>query len=280
MDRITTEFYVIDNKIFNSSSINFQFDNSAYQTYEVMRFTKGVLVFLLDHLERMKEGIEGLKRDTTFIQKSAISNLLLLVQRIVGFEGNIKLLGKADNAHVKFAAYGIPHYYPNEELYKKGIKINTISVERPNPSIKQVHVADSISKRMELFNKDVFYESLLVDRNGYITEGSKSNFFLIKKNSLFSAPESQILNGITRKYVLKIAEAKGVPVIEQAIKNNELNQYEAAFICGTSPKILPVTWINDNQYNPGHPIVNMMIRSYKELLEEHITEQHRSTNRT
>lgn len=279
MDRMTTEFYVIDNKIFNSSNINFQFNNSIYQTYEVMRFTRGVLVFMYDHLNRMKEGIEGLKRGTKFSQKSAISNLLFLVQRIGDFEGNIKLLGRVDNKYVRFATYGIPHDYPDEELYKEGIRINTISVERPNPSVKQVYVADSISKRIELFNKDIFYESLLVDHNGYITEGSKSNFFLIKENHLFSAPTSQILNGITRKYVLKIAEAKGIPVIEKVITNNELDQYEAAFICGTSPKILPVRWINDNQYNPGHPMVKIVIRSYSELLEEHITEQRRRINR-
>ena len=58
MDRISTKFYIIDNKLFRSSSIDFQFDVSVYNTYEVMRCINGVLVFVTDHIKRMKEGME------------------------------------------------------------------------------------------------------------------------------------------------------------------------------------------------------------------------------
>ena len=129
---------------------------------------------------------------------------------------------------------------------------------------------------MERIGKDEtvdIYESLLVDREGCITEGSKSNFFLIRNNCLFSAPEGTILQGITRKYVLDIAAEKGISVIHQKITMNDLGKYEAAFICGTSPKILPVRKVNAIQYDPEHPILKILIESYNTIMETHIHNQ-------
>jgi branched-chain amino acid aminotransferase len=235
-----------------------------------MRYNSSVLIFLRDHLERMRKGFERLQENVHFTQKSAISSLMLLVNKIGNFEGNIKLLGKSDEKQVSFACYGIPHHYPSTELYKKGIVLNTIAIERPNPSIKQVHVANSISKKISARIKDEIYESLLVDHNNSITEGSRSNFFLIHGNSLFSAPESKILNGITRRYILKIAETLNIPVLRNDIQLNQLHQFEAAFICGTSPKILPVRKINEIHFNPQHQIVNILIERYNIILKEQI----------
>jgi branched-chain amino acid aminotransferase len=273
MDRISGDFYVDDNKIFNSENINFQFNNSAYRTYEVMRCTKGVLVFIDDHLERMREGTARLQKDAWFSKESAIKNLNLLIQQSDEFEGNIKLLGRLDKKDVRFAAYGIPHNYPETKLYNSGIQIRTIPIQRPNPLVKQIHVANSILERIGKDETLDIYESLLVDHENCITEGSKSNFFLIRNNCLSSAPESSILHGITRKYVLDIAAENSISVIHQKITMNDLEKYEAAFICGTSPKILPVRKVNDLQYDPAHPILKILMDSYNTIMETYILNQ-------
>lgn len=278
MDRISTKFYVIDNRLFKSIDIDYHIDVSDYHTYEVMRCTEGVLVFVMDHLKRMREGIKRLKGKANFSEASANSNLLRLIKNVGDFEGNIKLLGKVSDQKVIFAAYGIPHQYPDNELYKKGIRIRTVSIERPNPLIKQVQVANSISEEIEKIKDVDFYESLLVDHNDCLTEGSKSNFFLIRDNCLFSAPDVKILHGITRKYVLKIASQNKIPVINKNINKNELEKYEAAFICGTSPKILPVRKINQIQYNPENPIIKILIESYIDILKQHILQQNSQLN--
>jgi branched-chain amino acid aminotransferase len=273
MDKIITDFYVVDHKVYSSKDINYQFNNSSYHTYEVLRCARGVMVFIDDHLRRMKEGIQRLREGATFSEESARNTLFLLIQYNNDLKGNVKLLGKLDHQNVFFAAYGIQHYYPDLTMYSEGIFMRTISIERPNPLIKQIHVAYSISEEIAKNENIGIYESLLVDHKGCITEGSKSNFFLIRNNCLFSAPEDVILHGITRKYVLEIAAAKGISVIHQKISMSDLERYEAAFICGTSPKILPVKKLNDIQFNPKHPILNILMESYSALMETHIQNQ-------
>lgn len=272
MDIISSIFYVVDNKLYNSNNINFQFNSSSYLTYEVMRCTRGVLVFLDDHIKRMESGIEILGREIQFSRDLAIENLNRLMISNDNFEGNVKLLCGIDKQKLLFAAYGIQHNYPKPELYKEGILLRTVLAVRSNPIIKQVHIADSITRKIGYNRAKSVYESLLVNNEDCITEGSKSNFFLILDNSLFSAPMEDILNGITRKYVLQIAAHKNIEVIHKKISINELDKYEAAFICGTSPKILPVRKINNVNYNPAHPILKVLIESFDLLFKAHMND--------
>ena len=278
MDTISGRYYIVDNKFYSSENIDFQFNISDYHTYEVLRSTKGVLIFLIDHIERMKEGVEKLDKNARFSRESAIKNLNLLIQQSENFEGNVKLLAKLEKQNVLFAAYGIPHHYPDMEKYREGVLLRTIPLQRPNPLVKQVHVANSILERIKQDQTFDIYESLLVDQNGYITEGSKSNFFLVQGHCIFSAPEENILHGITRKYVLNIAKDKGISIIHKKILENDLGKFDAAFICGTSPKILPIKKVNDTQYDPEHPILKILIESYDTILEDYILKHNSSIN--
>ena len=76
------------------------------------------------------------------------------------------------------------HSYPSKEYYKKGVKVILYYGERENPNLKVVSTAfrAKVAEKMKEANA---HEALLVDRHGFITEGSKSNFFGIK-DKLFS----------------------------------------------------------------------------------------------
>jgi branched-chain amino acid aminotransferase len=268
MDGITTEFYVIDNKLYRSKYINYKFDNSEYDTYEVLRYTGGVMIFLDDHLNRMKEGVMNFNVSISFPYNMAVNNLRILHENISGFQGNIKLLCRVNMEKCIFAAYGISYRYPEPEMYRTGVKIKTFQAVRPAPSVKQVQVANSIMKKLMHLKDQEFYETLLVDQNDCITEGSKSNFFLISEACLFSAPEKDILHGVTRKYVLKIAAEKNIPVYHNRIKKNDLTKYQSAFICGTSPKILPVRQVDHVHFNPHDPLLKDLMEAYNLLMED------------
>lgn len=273
MDKLSSQFYVIDNKLYKSVDVNFQFNIGNFNTYETLRCSKGTLVFLKDHLARMEDGIHKLQAGTIFSEADAMENINLFMKHNQLFEGNIKFLCKLEAKKIRFALFGIQHTYPSADMYINGISLKKLSIERPDPQIKQIHIAYTIrEKHLSLGNTEVF-ESLLVDHNGCITECTRSNFFLIRGDCIFSAPEDQILPGITRKYVMKIAGEKGYPVKHKKISINELSQYKAAFICGTSPKILPVRNIDEIDFNPNNPILNLLMQEYNELLDKHIHTQ-------
>jgi D-alanine transaminase len=78
-------------------------------------------------------------------------------------------------------------------------------------------------------------------RNGFITEGSHSNIFLVAEKCLYTHPESNfILSGITRKNVLKIARELGIRSCEEALTVDQLSSVNEAFITNTSAEVTPV----------------------------------------
>jgi D-alanine transaminase len=98
------------------------------------------------------------------------------------------------------------------------------------------------------------YGEYIFVRNGYITEGSHSNMFLVFGDTLFTHPESKlILPGITRKNVIRMAKEAGIKVREEAVKLTELRGADEAFITNTSAEVTPVTGIDGKKVGSGQP---------------------------
>jgi branched-chain amino acid aminotransferase len=270
MDTLVGNFYIIDNKLFNTSEVNFQFNNSGYLVYEVVRTKVGVILFLEEHLKRTLNSIVKLDLEKIYDEQKLFENLQLLLNSNSYREGNIKFLCKLSFEKMVYAAYYIPHFYPTEDVYKNGVKLTIYNIERNEPGIKQVSVNENIINKIQdsLKNAEAF-EVLLVNKQGIITEGSKSNFFLIRDNSIFSSPSEFILEGITRRKVLEIAKALGIENIISCIKPSELHDYEAAFICGTSPKVMPVKSIDGIEFNVENKILQSLKTNFDLLVEDY-----------
>ncbi len=274
MDIISGDFYQENCQTKNSSLLNFKYDTQDYLIYEVLRTTKGVLIFFEDHLERMKNSLDSLgirKRcDAEYIHNCMEDLIALNGNRT----GNVKLLCKMAGNKLYYTVYYIPHEYPSDDLYRKGVKLITNKIERSDPDIKQVHVSEYIRKEIEsLKTQASAYEVLLIDRKGFITEGSRSNIFLINNGKLYSPPDESLLPGITRKYVLRIARDKKIQIIKKPIRYNEVNTYESAFICGTSPKILPVNTINNCTLQINNEITYLILKEYNSIIQKYIEER-------
>lgn len=271
MDTIVGDYVLINNQLLNSCEINFQFNNSGYLVYEVIRTIDGVLLFLEDHLERLSTSIRMIDPEKKFHKNNVSSLLRILVKENHKLEGNIKLLCKPANHGLDYAAYFIPHFYPSKWMYLKGVKLITYPIERNDPQIKQVKINKKIGVKIKnAMQKSEAFEALLVNREGLITECSRSNFFLIKGNILYSAPEEYILKGITRKYVLKIVKKAGFKNMLSLIKIEDIANYEAAFICGTSPKVMPVREIDGIELNVKQDTLQYLIKQFDKLLADYI----------
>jgi len=97
-----------------------------------------------------------------------------------------------------------------------------------------------------------YVEGIALDVNGYVSEASGANIFIVRKGRLMTPPlGNSVLPGITRECVLTLAEDIGVPVVEQMIPREMLYLAEEVFFCGTASEITPIRSIDKININNG-----------------------------
>lgn len=248
-------------------TINF---NDGIVVYEVIRIVESVPLFFEDHMMRLHFSANLTKNKISISDSEIFHSIKQLIIENQVFNGNVKLLIQFKNNGLhSFYCFFIKHNYPTDLQYENGVLVKLFPTERQNPNAKLINT--NYKKETESFiNESLIYEALLVNKNGWITEGSKSNVFFIKGNLLFTAPKSMILEGITRKFVLKSAHLSFIDVIEECVNQKDIHLYDAAFISGTSPKILPVSSIENVNYDVNNPVLRKLMTDYNEEIERYI----------
>lgn len=93
--------------------------------------------------------------------------------------------------------------------------------------------------------KDGYDEAILLDQNGYVSEGTGENIFVVRDEKVYTPGlESDILLGVTRKTILQVAADLGYPVVEKLLSLNELLTADEAFFTGTYAEIAPIKEIS------------------------------------
>lgn len=272
MKEILGRYFIINNYLRSSVRFNPQFLNKGKNIYEVARIYRGKILFFEDHFARISRSAElsGLK--IWYDQNTLRENLKNLINANKLQVGNIKFVFhfEKDKRSNYFFAYPIPYTYPDQNDYSFGVDILTYQFHRPNPNVKSWR-PDFKSKITEIKEKNEVFEILLVNDSGIVTEGSQSNFFIIKGNTIFTAPKNIILQGITRKYIFKICKEQNLEIVEKAFKTSDVINAESAFISGTSPKILPVSQINGKRMLVKNFILQKLITEYDKIIEDYIS---------
>lgn len=102
--------------------------------------------------------------------------------------------------------------------------------------------------------QDGYEEAILLDGNGYLAEGTGENIFLVRSGTVYTpSPEGDILLGITRDSVLRIAQDLGFPVVEKTLSVGELLTADEAFFTGTYAEIAPIREISHYVIGSGKP---------------------------
>lgn len=251
------------------SGISFHSDQSVY---EVIRVIDGVPLFLEDHFERLKKSmkIQGLMFQMAFPDfKQNIAELVRVNQKM---EGNIKFIYAVAEGNVHWAFSFIPHSYPNPEDYQLGVVTNLLFAERQNPNAKVIQAGIRNEANQMILDRKLF-EVLLVDSNDIITEGSRSNVFFVKNDVFYTAPASMILEGITWKKVLVCLDELVFSIVEEAVSIHEISQFDAAFMTGTSPKILPIRLIGSQVFDVRNNAVVRLMESYDKMIQNYIRDE-------
>lgn len=264
--------FILNDEIKSCDEFEEEFLKKGKSLYEVIRIINGVPLFLEDHLERLESSatVTGIE---LWMNKIEIKNKIQkLCQENNVFEGNVKIIFNCKDEKKTFLVYFIKHNYPTEDMYKNGVSTALYNAERETPNAKVINMNLREASNKIIKEKGV-YEVILVDKNSYITEGSRSNIFMIKGNEVYTSPLKNVLPGITRKYILYVCKGLGLQVAEKRIKSSEINELDALFISGTSPKVLPICRIENNRYNPENIIVQQIKKGYDKIIEKYIKEE-------
>jgi branched-chain amino acid aminotransferase len=166
-------------------------------------------------------------------------------------------LGARTQSRVAIAAWAWGAYLGDEGL-KNGIRVKTSSFARFHPNTlltksKAVgHYVNSILASREA-RAAKYDEALLLDVDGYVSEASGENIFIVSDGLVKTPPLPTILGGITRHAVLKMLADLGVPTREERITRDEVYLADEAFFTGTAAEVTPVRELDDRRIGEGRP---------------------------
>lgn len=238
---------------------------NAGGVYEVIRVTDSVPLFLEEHLERFFLSARLADKTIHFSKLEIEGFLWALIGENRVSEGNILLSNKAS-----LKAFFISHKYPDESWYLSGVACGLLHAERLNPNAK-VFQTPVRQQADEIMEKEGYYEVLLVDHLGRVTEGSRSNVFFVTGNQLITPPGNEVLLGITRQKAIQLAQVLNIPLTEQDVFLKDLTAFDAAFLTGTSPKILPLSWIAGQTFDAKNEVLQHLREEYDRLISRYIS---------
>ena len=155
------------------------------------------------------------------------------------------------------------------EIYAKGVRTITTDIQRQTPRLKSTSfILASESTRTQIASSEVF-EALLV-RNHFIVEGMTSNFFYIKDGNLGTA-RRDILLGVTRRTVLRVARGGGFNIVYRPMKREQVPALTEAFLTSSSRGIVPIVQIDDVTVGEGipGPITKKLMDGYTSYVMRH-----------
>jgi len=116
---------------------------------------------------------------------------------------------------------------------------------------------------------DGYDEALLLDVDGYVSEGSGENVFIVKAGKLYTPDLASCLDGITRDAIMTLARDFGIPVIEKRITRDEMYCADEAFFTGTAAEVTPIRELDNRTIGSGSrgPITEKLQATFFDIVQ-------------
>ena len=251
--------------------------------FEGIRAYNGRVFRLLEHIDRLfdsartidltppvsKEEMAGIILET--LRKNRLSNGYIrpIITRGVGDLGLDPRKCPKPSVIVIAVEWGAMF----GDLYEKGLKATTVSVRRNPaeslpPNVKSLNYLNNILGKIEA-NYTGADEAIFFDTNGYLSEGSGDNIFIVKNGVIFTPPTLNNLRGITRAVVLEIAQSLGITIIEQNLGYYDMYTADEVFVTGTAAEVAPIVLADGRSIGNGKPgpITRQLMAAFKTVTE-------------
>lgn len=250
--------------------------------YEVIRCIDGRLFRAKEHMERLDEGLAGLKIDLETDERERLLQIgreLLKKNDLIEGEAKIYIQVTRGAAWPRTHPFPRPEvsptvylatssFEPHTDLHENGIAVMTMSdIRWSRCDLKTVNLLPNTLAREQA--KTAGYDSAILIRDGVVTESPNANIFGVDEGVLRTFPESNyILSGITRQVILEIADELDISVEFNPIKEDELFELDELFFCGTTTDVQPVIDVDGRPIGNGKPgpVVRKVQEAFKAKL--------------
>ena len=232
--------------------------------YEVILFNEGVFYDFDAHINRLFNSLKSIEIEFSFTKKTIeliVKNLIRLNRVTFGSvyiqvsRGVAERNHTYDNLKVKPILTIITSKKHNTtNTIIKGVKAVTIKDNRwLRPDIKTTQLLPNVLAKT-IANKQGAYESIFIDEEGYVTEGSSSNIWIINnKNEIITRNiDGKILSGITRKTVAEFAKLNDLKVLEKKFSKEDMFKAKEVFLTSASSFVTPINEIDEVKVNNGN----------------------------
>lgn len=160
-----------------------------------------------------------------------------------------------------------------KELYERGLKVGSVATRRNrpdvlSPQVKSLNYLNNILVKLEAKQAGVD-EALMLNDQGYVTEGSADNIFITKNGVIYTPPVYLgALEGITRNAIIELARQKGYEVKEQPFTRHDVYIADEVFLTGTAVEVIAVIEVDTRKISDGKPgpITNHLLAEFRELV--------------
>ena len=256
----------IDGKYLNYEDSKIHVNDRGYHfgdaVYEVIVFNKNIFYDFDGHIQRLFKSLTSLEIKFSLSSSSLkiiINNLIRLNKANIGSVYIQVSRGVAERNHsfhglnIKPILTIIVTKKSNIENNLNGVKAITLNDNRwSRPDIKTTQLLPNVLAKT-LANKNNAYESIFIDDEGFVTEGSSSNIWVLnKEHQLITRNlDGKILSGITRNSISLFAKKNNIAVIEKKFTQIELYNAKEVFLTSASSFIMPIIQIDDQNINQG-----------------------------
>lgn len=263
----------------------------GYGAFEFFRTYNSLPVLIYDYFRRFRNTATELKLKISYTDEELVNIVLQLLKK--NKISNYRL--PLTTYHLPLTEVGIrfvltggcsldsysvsePNFFilieplhgVSDKIYAKGVQLMSHEYQREFPGAKSINYLLAIGLT-SLREKNKAYDTLFYSNNK-ILELTRSNFFIVSENTLIT-PIHNILHGITRNIIIKIAKQK-YNVMERDVFMNELNNADECFMTSTTKKCLPVTKVDSLAIGNGKPgpVCTQLNRMFNEYIENKINE--------
>ncbi len=240
----------------------------AFEGVRAYKTANGTAIFRLEeHTERLFNSAKILRMKIPFSPQEVMDAQCAVVRENKLESGYIRPLTwigaqklgvspKGNSIHLMVAAWTWGAYL-GEEGMKRGIRVKTSSFTRHHVNITMIHAkavsnyTNSILANMEATDEG-YDEALLLDPQGFASEGAGENLFIVRKGVVYTPDSSAgALNGITRNTVFSICKDLGIEIKEKPITRDEIYISDEAFFSGTAAEVTPIRELDRIEIGSG-----------------------------
>ncbi len=247
--------------------------------FEGLRFYHGRTFMLEAHLERLEQSAEAIGLVLPHTVRQITAAIESLVEAYPADSGYLRLvvtrgpgsLGIDPGSCSRPVMFIIADELRvmNVSDPSQGVSLHVARTRRLpasclNPEIKSLNYLNNILARIEA-NRAGMDEALMLNLDGFVSEGSVDNLFIVAEGVLRTPPISDgLLAGITRAVVIEVAIEAGIACEQTSLRLEDLLQAEECFLTGTGAELIPVRQIDEHTFTaPDNPLTPIIMQGFR-----------------